>query len=1528
MIFEKERERERIQPTTLPLGRTVTTMSRPYTARPASSPFFLGFLSCIPRAAARLALAALLLAGAGAIAAPASACPTSQPADAFFETCVTVGNTGNLFGYNALASFGSSSATTFDDDGTTRTFSALIYDAGSTALRLAFSTSFLNSNVKYGAWVLRIGSTDYPFTDGTISSSRLVEWSNPATTWTSSNINDEVSVSLRHSGVPGIVFSESSVEVTEGDTATYTVKLDRQPSATVTVDVTSLTTGDATVTVSPSQLTFTRTNWDTAQDVTVTGAQDADGLHGTTTVSHTGTGVVNADLEVDVSDDDAPSLVITGISEDETVEVAKGSSETITLALSRQPSHNVEVFLECCDLYLTIDNSTLIFTSSNWDQPQTVRLTDARSGIGLDRSSVEVRITPSSDDPDFDSENIDLRTVTVEFTDSQAVEVSFGAATYAVAEGGAVDVTVQLDRDGNRDGIVVPIEVVAGETTATDPDDYTLSPTSLTFNAGETSKTVTLTAVADSTAEPNETVALEFGTLVDPENRITEGSPAETVVTISDDAPSPAVEVSFGAATYAVAEGSAVDVTVQLDRDGKRDGIVVPIQVVGSGTTADPADYTLSPTSLTFNMGETSKTVTLRAASDSAVESDETVALEFGTLVDPENQIAEGSPAETVVTISDDAPSPAVEVSFGAATYAVAEGGAVDVTVQLDRDGKRDGIVVPIQVVSGSSTTADPADYTLSPTSLTFNMGETSKTVTLRAASDSVTDPDETVTLRLGTPTDPINLATLGSPFETVVTIANAAPPGPRLSPPPPPIGLSLSGTELDLFETGDPGTFTVALDRIPRADVTVDVVSADSARVTADPAQLVFTQDDWDVPQTVTLTALADMDDVDSETVTVTLTPSGTAGTFVAAAVTVTHREVPPVEVLLGAAVSRVLEGLKLAVTVSLSADPLREVTVPLVATPGTAGPDDYALSATSVTFASGETEKTVIVEARADDLEEPDETVGLAVGADLPAKVTAGARSATEVTIENRQRLAAVVQAWTARFGRTAATHVTDAVGERLRGAPGQDSHLTIGGYRLPLERQPGAGDLGTDSGAGSKARQPGAEASSTTAVLAEVVRVLGVSPGGAAAGPGAGHETPWRAEPGPDPRLGRSLTPALNMDLRQVLLGSAFRLNLNATDAGAGPPRLTAWGRFAGTTFDGQDGALAVDGDVFTGTVGVDSEWDRLLAGVAVAHSRGDGSFMTPTMEAHGQGGVEQTLTSLHPYLRYAVTERLDVWGLVGYGWGELDMEMDTGVTVETDTNLVMGAFGGRGIVLAPEDTGGVQVATRTDAMLTRTSTDAAAPVAATDADAHRVRVILEGSRAVAWADGRRLTPTLELGLRHDWGDAETGFGLEVGSRVHYADPRVGLTVEGAVRGLLAHEDAGYEEWGASGTVRLAPGVGGQGLSLTLAPTWGAAASGVESLWSRQTTAGLASPGMRPPPAGRLQAEVGYGFAAFARGLLTPYAGTVLTEGAARTYRVGARWADATGLSLNLEGTRQEAVGPQPVQQGVQVRATWGF
>ena len=106
------------------------------------------------------------------------------------------------------------------------------------------------------------------------------------------------------------------------------------------------------------------------------------------------------------------------------------------------------------------------------------------------------------------------------------------------------------------------------------------------------------------------------------------------------------------------------------------------------------------------------------------------------------------------------------------------------------------------------------------------------------------------------------------------------------------------------------------------------------------------------------------------------------------------------------------------------------------------------------------------------------------------------------------------------------------------------------------------------------------------------------------------------------------------------------------------------------------------------------------------------------------------------------------------------------------------------------------------------------------------------MLEGAGVVPLALGGVLTPTVEAGLRYDTGDAETGAGLEVGGGLGYAARRLSVTVN--ARGLLAHQDTAYEEWGVSGALTVTPSADGRGLSMRLGSGWGATHSGVELPW----------------------------------------------------------------------------------------------
>ena len=231
--------------------------------------------------------------------------------------------------------------------------------------------------------------------------------------------------------------------------------------------------------------------------------------------------------------------------------------------------------------------------------------------------------------------------------------------------------------------------------------------------------------------------------------------------------------------------------------------------------------------------------------------------------------------------------------------------------------------------------------------------------------------------------------------------------------------------------------------------------------------------------------------------------------------------------------------------------------------------------------------------------------------------------------------------------------------------------------------------------------------------------------------------------------------------------------------------------------------------------------------------------------------------------------------------------------------------------------------MQLAVRTDAQLVRMSSDGATGsaggrLAATEGDTGRVRVMLEGSRAFELKGGGALTPSLEVGLRHDGGDAETGTGIEVGGGLSYTDPATGIRVDAKARGLVAHEDTDYTEWGASGSVRIEPDASGRGLSLTLAPSWGADSGGAERLWSAGAARGVAPKGTANPGS-RLEAELGYGFFVFdGRGVATPHAGWSRT-GESEALRLGQR--------LNL-GASQWRLESEFGEENRTLRAGYGY
>ena len=553
---------------------------------------------------------------------------------------------------------------------------------------------------------------------------------------------------------------------------------------------------------------------------------------------------------------------------------------------------------------------------------------------------------------------------------------------------------------------------------------------------------------------------------------------------------------------------------------------------------------------------------------------------------------------------------------------------------------------------------------------------------------------------------------------------------------------------------------------------------------------------------------------------------------------------------------------GATLDFVVTLNRTRHEATTVDYATSDGTAtAASDYTARSGTLTFDAGEDEKTISVPVLDDAIDDDGETVTLTL-----SNASAATRITDDTaigTIENSDRMP---KAWLVRFGRTVGSQVIDALSDRLDGSSA--SHVTVGGIELRSGAMP------------QNDTQPERESLTLTGWDA-----------------GAGGEEPERT-----------------MTLDDLVKGTRFHLSSGASESGGAA--YTAWGRVTSSGFEAEVDDVTLDGDVTSALVGFDAQWDRALAGVMLSQSSGEGGYRLNPAMGDDAGTVKSTLTGVYPYARLALNERVSAWGLAGMGSGELTLRQNEMKDMPSDISMRMGALGVNAAILDAADSGRLALTLKSDAMWVSTKSEAS------KGDVTRLRLTLQGERPFTLSEERTLTPSAEIGVRHDAGDAEPGAGLEVGAGLRYTAGA--LTVEGRVRALIAHEETGYEEWGVSGSLQVAPGTGGRGLTLRIAPAWGATGSATERLWGARDAGELGAGAAQFEGEGRIESEVGYGLAlSRKRGLVTPYTALSVGEGASRTWRFGARWRASDELTVGLEGTRVDSASDAPTN-AVQLRA----
>lgn len=860
-----------------------------------------------------------------------------------------------------------------------------------------------------------------------------------------------------------------------------------------------------------------------------------------------------------------------------------------------------------------------------------------------------------------------------------------------------------------------------------------------------------------------------------------------------------------------------------------------------------------------FHAGMRNRTPGFRRSDDNVVGGDTTV---IATLEDGEGYTVSAESASAAVVLEE---NDIAEFALSVDPDEVAEGDSVTVTVAIS-NGVTFAEDQTIALDFAGSTARRDADYTVSAGSLTLVSGASSVTATLTALVDSDEETDETVSVTARHGGETVGTET--------VTVADGV-----LSP------LTASFESTPASHDGENAfTFTLTFSEdfggLSYRTLRDRAFEVDRGTVRKAHRRTRGNNRSWTIG--VKPDGLGEVSIVLPQTTDCDATGAicTTDGRKLSQSVSATVNGPVAFSVVDGRVEEN--DGALLAFTVTLNRAETERLTVDYATSDVSAQAGvDYAAASGTLTFAPGETEKTVEVTVLDDSLDEGEETLTLTLSKASGAVIADA--TATGTIVNNDP----IPRAWLARFGRTVAKHVLEGVEKRMT------EPRTVGTRgRFPMQKLPGKSPNALD----------GVEDLSDRQMLAQWM-IMEI-----------------------DERGDEVIFESLRLTEHDLVTGTEFSF----ARGGEGGGFAGLWGRGAYSSFDGRDRDVSLSGEVTTAMVGADYAIGKLTAGLSVVRSWGQGSY-----SGSSEGDLEMSLNGVYPYVGYDIGDRFLLWGVVGYGRGDMELAMGNEGeknSVRSDIGMKMGAAGGWGELLSA---GAFGVALKGDGLWVRTTSEAVSGsvignLGSSEADVTRLRLGVESTLRLAFGDSMRLVPSFEAGVRHDGGDAERGFGVDMGGGVSWSYPAWGISAEFRVRGLVTHEAEGFREWGASGSVIYDADPGSEkGLRISLAPSWGEKSSGgTDALWGIETAAWLAGQEGNTADA-RLEGRMGYGFLLPGKELIGTPEFTLGYSGGVRDYRMGYRMGLARGetaeFDLGIEAHRREnSLDAQP-EHGIKLKGT---
>ena len=1083
---------------------------------------------------------------------------------------------------------------------------------------------------------------------------------------------------------------------------------------------------------------------------------------------------VTHSVSVTITDND-----VAAISAAASMVVPEGGSGDLSVALSAQPAGTVTVTINGhAGTDLTPNLLVLTFTAANWSTPRPVTLTAAEDH---DITDDQVVLTLTGSGGGYSGVTY---SVAVTITDNDVAAVT-APISVAVPEGDLRNLSVALSAQPTAD-VRVTIAGHAGT-------DLTPNLPALIFTAvnWSTPQLVRLTAAEDDDFVNDQvtlTLAASGGGYA--------GVGHSVSVTITDND----VAAISAPVSVAVPEGVSRNLPVALSAQPTAN---VTLTITGHAGT----DLTPNPPVLTFTPANWSapRRVTLTAAEDEDITNDE-VAL---TLTGSGGGYG-GVTHLVSVTIRDND----VAAITAPASVVVPEGGSRDLPVALSAQPAAD---VRVTIAGHAGT-----DLTLNPPVLIFTAvnWSTPQPVTLTAAEDEdFVNDEETLTLTaLGGGYD-------GVTHSVAVTITDND-------------AAAITAPASVEVPEGGSRDLPVALSAQPTGTVTVTVTGHAGTDLTPVPRTLTFTNTNWRDPQMVILTAAEDEDFVnDEETLTLTGSDGSYAGVTHSVSVTITDNDLAPPSLSIHDL--QIREDAKTGqLQVELSRPVDETVVVQYTTSDGTAeAPSDYVSSQGFVVFSRNATRGVISVGIVDDAIAEGEEQLSVTLSKPRNAVIGHGVGLLTIVdddggvtlSIEDEVGLedAGVIQ-FTVHLSAPSSRPVSVSYRTEDGTAKAGKDYRAVAGV---LEFVPGAvaatiavpllrGDLDrreetfsvrleqSTHGRIAKAvavatiRETNSVARSVlSAYAARFVRTSSVQ---------VVEALQERVQSGADASVCGAEDRANLVRLWQVasdwrpslgeLLGGCHVSQSTVVSGG----RFGVWGRGAYRRFRGRGaGALRLRGSVSTGLFGMDYRWEeRWLAGLVVAHSRGDGSFAVQ----QDTGDLSSGLTGVYPYVAYQ-HRRGGVWVSGGYGLGRAE-----GMDLSGRLSSGFGALGIRGTLASIQ---ALRLSYQGDVWYA----DAAVSDLDVTAQVYQTRLGMEALLDL----GDWVRPYVEAHVRRDGGSADTGLGMEVGGGIRLSVPTWHLKGEVRSRGLVLHAEDGFTEWGISGTVQV--GGGTEAWMLRVRPSWGA-------------------------------------------------------------------------------------------------------